>query len=1053
MASITDHVIKLQELTQTNLDILQTINDAFFAKQNHLSVKIGDANYAVPSFISLENKLDALTANFENLVKAPESGEAYFNFDGNSRSIQVRPYTNTPNSLVLTPVNMFDVDKNDIFKDFMTPTPFVNINVQDLPNDIVNVMVKKVVPINPELVSLFESQLTQGEGEETIQFASVRYPFKDLYKKLSIYEQDIDYIEYDTKIALPVRKNIGSGVYVIESVIDDIINENLDNYITIKFRSDMQDSIYMNALKYRLFDETIERMLKVGDCLTTYDGSAKVEITEIRTNTNTVVVKVLHGEYLNLVPTTSNNPSLISSLSKMRFYSPIDFNEDKFVKVPLEEDQYVFIAVAALNDRMNIQSAWGSGLLINTDQLKNINDLTKGFREHYNENVKNVGDILFEITSMMGNTITQHTKSEFDSIIGYVPEINTDNLQVLQINKHLNDSESVKNIRALYSQKKNLQLQLDQVQGEINSINEELSTVSFDDTTGIRTAYTSQLTALTNRRNDISASITMILNDISVAANNSEVPIENAKYRIRGFYSIDELEHADHIKGIRVQYRYKNVDQETGNAVTIGKNFVFSDWINMNSFDRQRIPSYNSGYKFAIQLDNGNVNEPSFNQIDIPISQGETVDIRLKVVYDYGSPFIHTESAWSPIVNIAFPEEYLRDIQLLDILDENNKDIESNKFTNLIKTEGITAHVEDKMVDQDITYFHNPENIASGFYTAERRIIPLKDKLTDLNNAIAELKDEILGSSSEALTVSVILGEEESILTPYQTQRVLVEPYSTFKDTGEDNSKLFEGLYTKETNGLVITCLNISIANHSDHTVKLFSMFPGSRDKQLYDLVNFKHEKSDYCGANENGEMIGYKGIWFEHPKAPSSQCSGSNESGHTSHSFEPADTNTIASIQGGNQYMYFRTRDVHDGTMYYKDENSEDQLSWNKGKYKYNDDGAQLEENTMYLYPKLQDRYGLCLDTDIKGSYIVLAPGDEIIVPIVVEYYVGSGTVSKTLSFDLLPSLYRDPVNYSFKVIANTINSSLDKVIAAGKNKFNTLRKNIPIRYQTKIK
>ena len=38
---------------------------------------------------------------------------------------------------------------------------------------------------------------------------------------------------------------------------------------------------------------------------------------------------------------------------------------------------------------------------------------------------------------------------------------------------------------------------------------------------------------------------------------------------------------------------------------------------------------------------------------------------------------------------------------------------------------------------QDITYYHKPENIASGFYTDERRIIPLKDKLAELNNLVS----------------------------------------------------------------------------------------------------------------------------------------------------------------------------------------------------------------------------------------------------------------------------------------------------------------------------
>ena len=101
MASITDHVIKLQELTQRNLEILQTLNDSFFTNQNHLSVMVGGNHYAIPSFISLENKINSLTANFENLVNAPETGEAFFDFNGNTRAIQVRSYTSTPNSLVL----------------------------------------------------------------------------------------------------------------------------------------------------------------------------------------------------------------------------------------------------------------------------------------------------------------------------------------------------------------------------------------------------------------------------------------------------------------------------------------------------------------------------------------------------------------------------------------------------------------------------------------------------------------------------------------------------------------------------------------------------------------------------------------------------------------------------------------------------------------------------------------------------------------------------------------------------------------------------------------
>lgn len=990
MSSITEYVMKLQELTETNLEILQALNDSFFSKQNHLSVNIGGNKYAIPSFISLENKLNSLTANFENLVNAPEAGEAFFDFNGNTRAINVRSYTNTPNSIVLNPVSSFMVENNDIFKDFMTPCPYINLNLMDLPNDTVQVVVKKVVPINPTLIELFASNLENDD----IQFPSVKYQYKDLYKILLNYVQDTDYIEYDTKLDLPIRKNIGSGVYVIEKVVEDVVDENLDNYITIKLRTDMHDSIYMNELKYRLFDETIERMLKVGDQLVTFEGNAKMEITEIRTNTNTIVVKVLNGEFLNLVESTSNDPSNITSLSKIKFYSPIDFEKDKYVKVPLEEDKYVFIAIAALNSRMNVQSPWGSGLMVHTDLLKNGN---VDFRNYYNENVRNVGDILFEITSMMSNTLTGFNQNEFSNIVDFVPDTEKINVQVIQINKHLNDSTSVQNIRSLYSQKKDYQSQLNEVQKEIDDINATLASVSFDDVSGVRTAYTDRLTSLSSRRNELVTSITKTIDEISIAANNSETPIENAKYRIRGFFDIDGLEHRDHIKGIRVQYRYKNVDQEQGTAFTIDGNFIFSDWNDMHSFDRERISSYSNGrYNFDIEEYNGNKNEPSFNQIDIPISQGETVDIRLKVVYDYGSPFVTVSSNWSNIINIEFPDDYLKNVQVLDIISENNNDIETNRFQNILRDGGVPDHIGDKVTDQDITYFHKPENIASGFYTAERRIIPLKDKLSALDSALAELRSEVFGSS-ENLQVTIKHGQSVYDLSPLQTKEIQMEEYNAFTIEGTQ-----DGLYQKD--GTVIsTVMYISLYNNSDNVVKLYSIFPGDREDKLDtdDSGEYSGTRDGYIYKTLNG---GLKGIGI----------------------FYNSNTSEVRSTQSQNQFIYFRTKNPYSGKTYYDTIGNTDTNLYIENENTL--DGGR--KSTMY--PKVQSWDSLCLNTDEIESHMVIGPHEEILIPIIFKYDLSGGTTStsKTMSFDIRKSLYKDPTNYSFRVSANKTNTVQDKLI-----------------------
>ena len=759
MASVNECLVKIQELTQQNLDILKTFNDAFFTKQDHLSVNISGSKYIIPSFISLENKINSLAANFENLVQAPQSGEAFFNFDGNSRAIQVRPYTSTPNSLVLNNISNFSVENNDIFKDFIFPNAYVNIGLQTLPNDITHVNVKKIIPLNSVLVSLFKTILTKteidGEGNPyTIDIPSNQYSYKNIHSILLNYTEDVDYIEYDTLYDLPIRKNIGSGVYVIESIKEDIIDENLDNFITVKLRSDMEESIYRNNLSYLLFDEIIERPLKIGDTLVTYEGNAKVQIVELYPNTNSIKFKVLYGEYLNLVPADDNKHKYISPLSKLKFDSPIDFDEDKYIKVSLEEDKYIFVAVAPVNDRMNVQSSWGGGLMLNTYLLTHNNGET--FEKFYKENVRNIGDVMMEVASAMNNTnISRYTKEEFDQFTQFKPVIDTNNLLVTHINKHLDNSPSLIEIRKLYSQKKNYQSQLETAKEQLRNVSDQLANISYEDTTGQKKILQENFTIYSGQVNEYTASINATLTQIANAANNSEVPIENAKYRIRGFFDYKGIPHYEHIKGIKVQYRYKNKNQEQGQVLSINGDFIFSDWNNMDSFDRVYKPSYDAGYKFNMEEDNGNYNEPSFNQIDIPISQGETVDIRLKVIYDFGAPFIQTTSDWSEIVNIAFPEEFLKDIQITDIITENNNEIETYKFSNMLLNDGITGHVNDKIQDQDILYHHKPDNIASGFYTAERRIIPLKDKLIEMNNNIQEIFDEIREDAYESLDLTV----------------------------------------------------------------------------------------------------------------------------------------------------------------------------------------------------------------------------------------------------------------------------------------------------------
>ena len=995
MANMTDYLLQLQALTKTNLEILQALNQSFTSNKSHLAINVNDTTYAIPSFITLENKVNALQENFENLVHAPASGEAYFNFDGDSRAIEVRSYTQAPNRLTLNLPEHFHVSSNDIFKDFLTPVPYVNFSLAELPNDITTVNVKKVIPRTDALISRFKSLL--GESNVT------NVDYSTIYKILSVYKEDIDYIDYDTVMTLPVRKNVGTGVYVIEKIISDVIDVDMDEYITIKFRSDLPE--YSQSLTYKTFDETIQKSLKIEDELVTYDGSAKMVITNIQTTTNTMEVKLMHGEYLNLVE--SGKDDEISDYSKIKFFSPVDFDSDKYINIPLEEDRYIFVAVSALNSRMNVQGSWGTGVVMNTWSL--INEAGIDFKSYYDNNVKNIGDILFEITSIMSNTLTKYTGDEFDRLNTAVPHLSDQHIQVAHINKHLNNSTTVKNIRSLYSQKKTDNAALSEIQTKIDEINNKLATISFDDTSNIRSAYTQQLTEYNTKKNELITSITKTIDAISVAVNESEVPIENAKYRIRGFFDVQNFANqinidVSHIKGIQVQYRYKNVSMDQGTAMSIGgedgKLFIFSDWNIMQGFLNPRIAEFESGnYKFKAQDYNGNINEPSFNQIDIPISQGETVDIRLKVIYDFGYPFVETSSGWSEIMNIEFPSEFLKDIQILDIISENNNDIETNRFKNILEERGIPAHIDDKIVDQDLVYYHKPESIASGFYTAERRIIPLKDKLETMNTSITQLQDEIMGSSADNIQVSISIGDVVNRLHAFQDNQIHVEEWREFE--GKDGSYV-NGIYTVK-DGLVSTILNLALTNTSEHTMKIYSMFPGNRDISINTASSTIFDKAHYS-LGEDG------GVWIHRSSG------GGLESW----------------LQSCNQIITFRLDDPYDGKKYYTSD-----ASFTSSELSTAKDKQQLSGNGMALYPLVRDKYSLCLDSNSPKSFITIAPGSQMIIPIIVEYKIPDGAVTKTMSFDIRTSLYQDPINYTFSVTAKNANSTQDKLISTTRKSY----------------
>lgn len=1045
---IADYLVQLEELTNTNLKLLSALNDSITSGDNHVSIDMGGENgvFTIPSLLSLENKINALQNNFENLVKSPTTGEANFIFNGDSRTIELKRYEQSPAPVSLKTQTGFYHENNDILKDFITPVPYLKFNISGVPYDINSFVIRKVAAV---------SELAKNRFKEVIgDDASKSLNWGDLYKLISDMVQDEDYILYDTNTKFPVREGQGEGVYVISSIDDNFIDENLDQHVVLTLSNNVSGDIYKNNLTYTIFDQTIEKNLKVGDYLVAFDGHAKFQIEKLNFDSNTIQLKIMYGEYINLTPWSGNGS--IDSSSKLRFFSGVDpFSSINYIKVPLEEDQYIYVAIAALNDRMNIRSSWGDGLIVDVNKLTlKDGDENIKFRDYY-ENCRNIGDILNEISKVMSNTTTSHSQEELNSYMSAKPVIDQDIIKVIHINKHLDETTTIKNIRALYSQKNNYNANLTELQTSLTNLQNQLSSIDFQDTTGVRAKIQNQIDSLTKQKNDLTNSLIKISNEIALTANNSVVPIENAKYRIRGFFDFNhfvktlqantgyETISPDNIKGIYVQYRYRNIQLETGTAETFTKDydnngdvseneiFIYSDWNQLYTPLRLRIRTEDGDYKAA--PDTSNMNEPSFNQIDIPITQGEDVDVRLKVVYDFGFPFIQMMSDWSDIVTFEFPTEFLKNVQITDIIQENNNDIETNRFNSILNDNGITKHVDDSILDQDVTYFHKPENISSGFYTAERRIIPLRDKLKTMDDSITRIIDEIEGTTSENLGVYIDYDESSIQLSPFEKGKISLKGFNEFATNGQNY-----GNYNFEDGIASIVC-DIRIVNNSQHSLKIFSMFPGTENTILNKLTQSKakFDLKDYCTTSSSQNTNKYYGIFIKSP-------------------------DDKFKLQTTNQILTYRINDPYNGDSYYgpydsniyetnnmlsyqsSDGEDDTTVSGSSGEYiKFPRDLTTVYGMAVYPYNIKPD--GLLMTYKEATSYMILNPGDEYIFPFVVEYKLNSdtSTIEKTLSFDIRTSLYNDPYNYTVKIGAKLKDDPSDKLVGALNKKYTSTAMN----------
>ena len=238
--------------------------------------------------------------------------------------------------------------------------------------------------------------------------------------------------------------------------------------------------------------------------------------------------------------------------------------------------------------------------------------------------------------------------------------------------------------------------------------------------------------------------------ELSTTTNTAD----DMKFRIRGFWDIPNPVYGNGTRPQEViqfiiEWRYLSIDGKETPVETISvdgdnqKTASFSNWTRYVSPVRSRIFDATTGDYFWANENIADPDKVNINQVDIPITYNERVEIRVKSVSEVGWPDSPVESDWSTVLAVDFPEELSNNIEQTQaiITDTNKEDIRASIESDL-ESKGLYKHISETTIVNNKDYFHNSASILSGFKDENGIILDLFEYLNRLEQRIKFLEDE-----------------------------------------------------------------------------------------------------------------------------------------------------------------------------------------------------------------------------------------------------------------------------------------------------------------------
>lgn len=810
--SISSLLAQFLRLQKNSLEIINKLSNTTTSKQDTVSVEFIDDNnqtstVSIPSWGYILNEIKRIDSNVKALSGLDDGNANVRNADGSVSRI----YQSVPLVDPIAPTNLqvpsnFKFRNNYFFESFLNPLLFVTFNLDgQLPAGTKRVYVKRIIA-NTKTDSqknYFDSNLKGRNDISDLDFVT------------DLTNQSITYFIDEETVDIPLQIIRYSGSFSVLRVFDQTIPVTIGGQI-----------INQNVRKYKLdttaykdiiaSSSNADRQLKIGDKLMTSGGS-RFEITNIDLSESTVVLRRISG----YEPVPIGDGALVLDSEVL---SPLQVN----VNVGHDERQAVFIK--SINDDYHVTgSSYSNGVVFYSNEMViNTSDGTMTLDEFYKKQVSDFG------AQFLSNSKENVIPSVY-SIVPNTPALNSSNFKVVQINKQITQTTTAEKFSNNVQTKIKLQNEIDAINKSIDQTRNEIASIVNDSvtrsSTSNRQSLLSKIDTLTKEKSTKTALLQTVIQDLNNISSSSPEITESPKYRVRGFWPIpqpveDPKTGPQEVIQFRVRYRYltKQGNSTSTDEIKFSDNDgterrgTYSNWIEYKTDIRKK--SYNTVTKKYYWLDeevqNGDV--PNINQIDIPITAGEKVEIKVSSISEGGWPMNAAESAFSSPVIIEFPEELTTSNGNNQYVDQNKNDQVLVSLQQDLVSRGLDAHLSTSFNSVDKYYAHVGDTIFSGFYDSTGKSLDLYQKLLSMDQEIANLKAMI----SVAKGVLSVYINDGTNLIPVKRGSV-VEVFAGYYNELLDLTNQLN--YGK----IVSTQYTIELRNETASKLELASIIPGGQ--------------------------------------------------------------------------------------------------------------------------------------------------------------------------------------------------------------------------------